>query len=289
MNVRANETPLAEQSGALLDARRSGLPSNERIQPVSSVQGPVNSSFPEASLRVPVNDRRCAETVGEFWRTHFLWPLGLFALLFSVLATWDLDRILAHRFYFDPAASRWLGDAWWAREFLHDGGRWLPRIVGGGALIAWLLCVGQRWRLWRRHCLFVLAAITLSVGLVGGLKEITNVDCPWDLQEFGGDRPFAGLFEHRPDGLPRGRCFPGAHAAAGFSMLCFYFVWRDQSRRAARWALASAIILGVLFAFAQEARGAHFLSHDVTSAALVWFVQLGLYVGLLRPRIHAGS
>jgi membrane-associated PAP2 superfamily phosphatase len=39
---------------------------------------------------------------------------------------------------------------------------------------------------------------------------------------------------------------------------------------------------GVLFSFAQEARGAHFLSHDLASAALVWAIQLGLYAVMYR-------
>jgi membrane-associated PAP2 superfamily phosphatase len=43
-------------------------------------------------------------------------------------------------------------------------------------------------------------------------------------------------------------------------------------------ALAAGLAVGVLFAFGQEARGAHFLSHDLTSAILVWYVQLGLYL-----------
>ena len=47
-------------------------------------------------------------------------------------------------------------------------------------------------------------------------------------------------------------------------MLCFYFVCATVAA-SVRWALASAVIVGVLFAFAQEARGAHFLSHDVTA------------------------
>ena len=41
--------------------------------------------------------------------------------------------------------------------------------------------------------------------------------------------------------------------------------------------LAAAIAVGITFSIGQEARGAHFLSHDLTSAAIVWFVQLGLY------------
>jgi membrane-associated PAP2 superfamily phosphatase len=54
-------------------------------------------------------------------------------------------------------------------------------------------------------------------------------------------------------------------------------VFRDSSRRLALWMLAAAIAVGITFSIGQEARGAHFLTHDLTSAAIVWFVQLGLY------------
>ena len=49
--------------------------------------------------------------------------------------------------------------------------------------------------------------------------------------------------------------------------------------------LAAAIAVGIAFSIGQEARGAHFLSHDLTSAAIVWFVQLGLYAGLFGARV----
>ena len=65
--------------------------------------------------------------------------------------------------------------------------------------------------------------------------------------------------------------------------MCFYFLLRDRSARAARWALAGAITIGVAFSIGQDARGAHFFSHDLTSAAIVWFVQLGLYAWWLKP------
>ncbi len=36
--------------------------------------------------------------------------------------------------------------------------------------------------------------------------------------------------------------------------------------------------------FGQEARGAHFLSHDLTSAAIAWLIAIGLYYWILgRP------
>ena len=47
--------------------------------------------------------------------------------------------------------------------------------------------------------------------------------------------------------------------------------------------LAIALAVGIAFSIGQEARGAHFLSHDLASAAIVWFVQLALY------RVYAGA
>ena len=106
----------------------------------------------------------------------------------------------------------------------------------------------------------------------------------WDLIGFGGHNPYVALFGDRPDALPRAQCFPGAHASSGFALFCLYFVFRDNSRRMARWMLAVAIAVGIAFSIGQEARGAHFLSHDVTSAAIVWFVQLALYARVFEAR-----
>ena len=228
-----------------------------------------------------------------FWRNHLALPAAGFALLFTLVEIFGLDRPIAHALYYNAATQRWLGAGagdWWAHQVIHEGGRWLARLLGVAALLAWLgsFCI-DRLRKRRRTAGFIFAAVALSVGLVGVLKLVTNVDCPWDLTEFGGDRPYVGLFEHRPAMLPRGECFPGAHASSGFALVCFYFALRDRSRRKARWALAAACAIGVLFSIGQEARGAHFFSHDLASAGIVWLIQLGLYTWLLRPAIPVGE
>jgi membrane-associated PAP2 superfamily phosphatase len=174
---------------------------------------------------------------------------------------------------------------------LHNGGRWLARTAAGTALALWVASfLSVRMRPWRRSSGFVFLAMAASVLIVGGLKLVTDVDCPWDLLEFGGDRPYVGLFALRPHELARAQCFPGAHSSSGFALVCFYFVFRDRSRGVAMAALIVALLVWTLFAFGQEARGAHFLSHDLASLALVWFVQLGIYVKLLRqPQQRIGS
>jgi membrane-associated PAP2 superfamily phosphatase len=226
-----------------------------------------------------------------FWRLHVWWPLLAFVIAFAVLEIFSLDRVLAREWYFNVNTAQWLGSGtgeWWARGVLHTGGRWVVRGVASGALVLWALSFSiASLREWRRTTGFILLAMVLATLLVGGLKSVTNVDCPWDLAGFGGHNPYIALFADRPAALARAQCFPGAHASSGFALMCFYFVLRDRSRRAARWALAGAIAVGVAFSIGQEARGAHFLSHDVTSAAIVWFVQLALYVKMLRPRAQS--
>jgi len=180
------------------------------------------------------------------------------------------------------------GGLWWARDVIHMGGRWLVRGFAAAALIVWIASfLSERLQSWRRYAGFAFMALALSTGIVGALKSVTNVDCPWDLAEFGGSRPYVSLFADRPDSLPRAMCFPGAHASSGFAFMFGYFLLRDVAPRRARWALAGAILLGIAFSIGQQARGAHFISHDLTAAAIVWFLQLFLYVWLLVPRTAA--
>lgn len=231
-----------------------------------------------------------------FWIRHAWIPLILFVPLFCLIEWTGLDRKLAHALFYDAAVGRWLGAGpgdWWAHDLLHNGGRWLARTAAATALALWIASfLSARLRPWRRTSGFVFLAMAASVLIVGGLKLVTDVDCPWDLLEFGGDRPYVGLFAPRPHDLPRAQCFPGAHSSSGFALVAFYFAFRDRSRRIAAGALLAALLVWALFALGQEARGAHFLSHDLVSLALVWFVQLGLYVKLLhqphqRVRGHA--
>ncbi len=226
-----------------------------------------------------------------FLRRHLWWPLLAFTLGLGALEVFSLDQLVAHAWFFDTSSGKWLGTGagvWWARDVLHSGGRWLVRAVAAFALAGWGLSFAMSsLRPGRRGAGFIVLAMMSSTLIVGGLKSVTNVDCPWDLAGFGGHNPYVALFADRPDALSRARCFPGAHSSSGFALVCFYFVYVDRSPRLARWLLAGAIAVGVAFSIGQEARGAHFLSHDLTSAAIVWFVQLGMYVWLRRDQARA--
>jgi membrane-associated PAP2 superfamily phosphatase len=219
----------------------------------------------------------------RFWITHALLP-ALFATLGLLwIYSANIDLRIAHAQFYSVAHRAWLGEhAWWA-TLVHEGGRALVVAVALSALLVFfgtqlfpsLLPLA-------RDAAFIATAVALSTAVIALLKLITNVDCPWDLTEFGGAHLYASPFGHRDPGMPRAECFPASHSGAGFALMCFYFVLRERAPRAASIALAGALLTGALFAYAQEARGAHFLSHDFTSLFLVWYVQLALYVSFKR-------
>lgn len=214
----------------------------------------------------------------EFWWWHAALPAVLLAIALIVTNASNADEAVAHAWAYGP--SGWIGSgAWWAEELLHDGGRNAVRAIAATCLAAALIV---RHSPWRAVATYLFAAMAASALLAGILKQLTNVDCPWDLLGFGGTRPYVHLFADRPDALPRAACFPGAHSASGFSLLAVYFALRDRNRRLARLTLVAALATGAAFSVAQEGRGAHFLSHDLASAFLAWFVALALYPAILR-------
>ncbi len=222
-----------------------------------------------------------------FWRSHALWPAAFFAGLFAIVILGHLDLRIADAFFFSRPANDWIGaHTWWAVDLIHTSGGWFVRLIGLAALMTlvsgfWL----PRLRRWRRDAAYLTLALILVLIVVGALQLVTNVDCPWDLDRYGGDRTYVGLLADRPDDLPRSACYPGSHSSSGFALIAVYFLLHDSRPRIARWSLVSAILLGTIFSVGQQARGAHFLSHDLASAAIAWFLLLALWWLLLRSRI----
>lgn len=227
------------------------------------------------------------ESRREFWTRHLAWPLCLLGLAASASMAFGWDQDFAAGLFFDPVTREFLGagtGSWWARDLLHHGGRNLIRTVGAAATIVWLgSYFVPGWTRLRRLAAYVALSLIVSAALVEALKYATNTDCPRDLLDFGGVHPHVALLQWRPSTLPRAMCFPGAHAASGFSLLAlFHAAASYRNRHDWRW-LLPGLLLGTVFAFAQEARGAHFLSHDLTGAAVAWAVVTVLAALMLEP------
>jgi membrane-associated PAP2 superfamily phosphatase len=185
----------------------------------------------------------------------------------------------------DLAIARWFGDAhgfawreaWLTRTLLHDGGRWAAGVLMAGLLLDALrpLVRGPSRRQRLRGVLASLACLLA----VPALKRASATSCPWDLAEFGGA---AAYVPHWAFGVPDGgggQCFPSGHAVAAFAFFSGYFVLRDHRPALARAWLAAVAAVGLLFAGAQVARGAHYPSHGLWSAWLCWSICVLLHAG----------
>jgi len=226
-------------------------------------------------------------TTLHFWWAHLRIPLAVFLILATVLTTSRLDIVIAQSMYFDTAQMAWIGAGnWWVEEVIHTGGRWLIRGLAALTLALWIATwIDKDLRNLRRPAGYFLVSLVLSIGTIGILKVVTNVDCPWDLAPFGGRFPFIELFADRPDALRQGRCFPAAHASSGYALLALYFVLRERGLRIAQAGLTLGAVTGLIFGIAQQSRGAHFVSHDVWSAFLVWTISLSLYTFAFKGQL----
>ena len=215
-----------------------------------------------------------------FFKRHAAWPLLAYLAVMVLLVPLRADLHLADAIY------RWEGHGWTLHDnfivqpLIHVLGKRLSTFAWYGVAITLIASFSlPRFRRWR-------LATALSTFVVGTLKLWTNMDCPWDLVRYGGTLPYFDLFAPRAAGLAPGRCFPAGHASAGYAWVALYFFFLATRPALRWWGLAAGLAVGLVFGIAQQLRGAHFLSHDITTLAICWTVSLVLYLmlrALTRP------
>lgn len=195
------------------------------------------------------------------------WTAG--SLLF--LLAWDasgLDLLLAH--WFGTSQGFALRDHWLLSTVLHEGVRRLSWLLVMGLSLAVWWPVGVLRRIDRSRRLQLVVSILLSLLVVVLIKRFSNTSCPWDLSEFGG---LARYVSHWAWGVSDGggaHCFPAGHASVGFALFGVYFALRETEPRMARWSLFAVLGAGLVLGIAQQARGAHFMSHTLWTGWLCW-------------------
>nr|WP_297459092.1 phosphatase PAP2 family protein [uncultured Halomonas sp.] len=194
-----------------------------------------------------------------------------FVLLMLFFQRHGIDFAVADRLF------RWEGGDWSLKHhivtesILHNGGRAVSEALGALAILGFAASLmGSPLRAWRRALGYLIAALAVSTVSVAILKQWVSMDCPWDLARYGGDMPFIGLFEQRPDGLPDAACFPAGHASAGYAWIALYFFFKATLPRWRWWGLTAGLSMGLAFGIAQQLRGAHFLSHDLWTLMICW-------------------
>lgn len=215
----------------------------------------------------------------RFWLSHLALPLAVGLLLWLVYPRTGLDD-LVERWFYDPATREFpLRDAIWLTAGVHSGLKLTVIVVAALAMCGWLMSfVEPELKAERRRLGWIAGAVALATLSVALLKHASVHHCPWDLAAYGGYAPYIPLFGQAPAGMAPGHCFPAGHASGGFALLALYFGLRDDRPGTARAALLGALALGSVMGGGQIVRGAHFLSHTLWSAWVVWMVLLAAYV-----------
>ncbi|KTB82624.1 phosphatase PAP2 family protein [Pseudomonas syringae] len=207
------------------------------------------------------------------------------AIVLVLLELTSLDMDIAKRVY-DPVSGEFIGrHSHFLEDVLHDRAKQMVMAFGALAIIGFAASFKvERLIPWRRELGCLVLSMALSTAFVTPLKVVTSVQCPWSLKEFGGQETYSELLSPRPDTDKPGRCWPGGHAATGFTLFALFFMLRDRRPRLAKAGLALAFGLGSIFSIGRMLQGAHFFSHNIWTAVFCWLICLGVYYFVLyRP------
>lgn len=209
-------------------------------------------------------------------------PLAIAAL--AVAATLSgLDELIA-RTFFDPVAGVFPARGSAALEIVgHRLGKSLVWAIWLLLLAAALVAPRIGVLAVRRRVLWTtVAAMALGPAVVSTLKLFTGPRCPWDLKAFGGlAEPATAWLVSAGEA---GRCFPAGHASGGFSLFALYFAGIALGDvRLRRFGLWAGLIAGIGFSLVRMAQGAHFLSHNLWSAAVDWTLAMMVFAVVGAP------
>jgi len=206
-----------------------------------------------------------------------LWLALLLLVGAGLLLEYTAIDLWVQDLFYNPTSKTWLVDqqAPLGRLFFYNGPKGLVWVIGLGVLT---LALGparwrEKWQLNRRG-LWLAVLVLATVPLLAGIgKEYTNTFCPSEVRRYGGDVAYVKLCEPFPaEDRParRGGCFPAGHASGGFALMGLLLV-----RPTRRWRLNTVtfgLILGWWMGGYQMLKGAHYLSHTVTTMLVAWLV-----------------
>lgn len=164
-----------------------------------------------------------------------------------------------------------------------------PAAIFGFAGLAVAL-VGGRWerlRPLRYGGAFVGLFLLVGPGLVinVGFKDYWGRPRPFEVQQFGGHRPFVAVGDYGPERIENSS-FPSGHAAMGFYWMAPAFVLYRRYPRLARVVFAVGLLAGMEIGLGRVVQGRHFPSDIVWSAGVTyltgWFLA-SLMFGLFQP------
>ncbi len=219
-----------------------------------------------------------------FW--HIVCPAVVLTSAIVGLEYFNVDYRFS-QFFYDFETHQWpLRNSLITKTIFHDWGQKLSIIMGVVIFMVFLSSFFlKQLKPHRKHLLFLFVASVAGPIVIAFLKNSTHIYCPWSLEIFGGDKPYIKLFDAIDSSLPVGHCFPGGHSGGGFAFLSLYFYLLVVKPEYKYRGLTTGLFIGAIFALTQEARGAHFISHDLSSLLLSWLLMSSLFILFYRKQL----
>ena len=131
---------------------------------------------------------------------------------------------------------------------------------------------------------YLLIIIAIVPASIATLKGVTHVSCPNDLVLFNGDLPYLNLWQNIVAATPA-KCFPAAHASAGFSLYGLAFLPTLKKYRYQIFTTVTA--LGWTMGLYKMLFGDHFFSHTLVSMLLSLTIACALATLFFKDSIKA--
>ncbi|MFK5949558.1 MAG: phosphatase PAP2 family protein [Methylococcales bacterium] len=204
--------------------------------------------------------------------------MGVFSVLaLLIINVFQLDFVIADGIY--ALTNSWYyQEQWFTSVFMHLYMKYALILLYLVLLLKFFLRdKSTEDRVQRYGKIVLLTSLLLGTLTVSYLKHTLQVDCPWDLVRYGGDKPYFALFSYGQTYLPSSHCFPSGHASSVFTWLSLYFYTAIYYPKHRLKILLAILVLGYVLGLGQQFRGAHFLSHDIWSMLVCLMVNLIIY------------
>lgn len=176
-----------------------------------------------------------------------------------------LDSTIAAHF-FNPTDQWIYRDSFVLEKILHKGGVIFSIVLLIALLGRWIYLLKFHIDKKQRDYIgFVFLTSVITIVTVFFLKRWSTLPCPWNSVAFGGNVNPPELWEAFASDLPKGKCFPAGHSSGGFCFLSMYFGYTLIYKKRNFKTLIPGLLIGVSFGVTQQIRGAHYLSHDLTT------------------------
>lgn len=202
--------------------------------------------------------------------------LALSVLSLVIIYLTNLDFIITD-FIYEKTSWKYT-QSFWAETIMHKLARMILIALYVFLVFKLYILIKNNSENHKIYDLFILLiTIIISIALVSTTKQLFNVDCPWDLIQYGGEKPFYSLFSYPKQLQPSAHCFPASHASVGFGWIALYFYFQVNNLPHKYKTLITVLFIGFSFGVAQQIRGAHFISHDITSLTICLLTSMFIY------------